>query len=81
MLATGGSVICCIEKLMGLGVAEGNITFVNSVGCPNGIERLCTKYPKVKVLAASIDPYLLTDSKYIAPGLGDYGCRFFGTDN
>ena len=31
-------------------------------------------------MCCKIDPYLLDDSKYIAPGLGDMGCRFFGTD-
>jgi len=80
MLGTGGSVKLCISKLLNVGVKEENITFVNLVGCEVGLKSLYKKYPKVKTISVVIDPYLLSDSKYIAPGLGDYGCRFFGTD-
>jgi len=80
MLATGGSVKLCISKLLNVGVKEENITFVNLVGVEEGLKNLYKTYPKVKTISVVIDPYLLSDSKYIAPGLGDYGCRFFGTD-
>ena len=33
MLATGGSVIMCIEKLKSSGVSEDKITFINLVSC------------------------------------------------
>jgi len=36
-------------------------------------------YPKVKIVTGAIDR-CLDESKYILPGLGDYGCRFFFTD-
>ena len=32
-----------------------------------------------KIVTAAIDDGL-NDSKYIVPGLGDFGCRYFGTD-
>ena len=65
---------------MSEGVKEENITFVNLIGCEVGLKNLYKSYPKVKTMCCCIDPYLLEDSKYIAPGLGDMGCRFFGTD-
>ena len=80
MLGTAGSVNCCIKELLKSGVKEEAITFVNLIGCEIGLENLYKTYPNVKTLCCKIDPYLLTDVKYLAPGLGDYGCRFFGTD-
>ena len=35
-------------------------------------------YPQVKVITAQVDEGL-NDQKYIMPGLGDFGCRYFGT--
>ena len=33
MLATGGSVVMCIQKLKDAGVTEDKITFINLVSC------------------------------------------------
>jgi uracil phosphoribosyltransferase len=37
MLATGGSVLMCIEKLKEAGVSEEKITFINLVSCEQGL--------------------------------------------
>ena len=34
----------------------------------------------IKIIAAQIDPTLIPNSKYIGPGLGDFGDRYFGTN-
>jgi len=60
------------------GVKEEKIVFVNVIACPEGIERLTTDFPKVKIVTGMIDPSL-NENKYIVPGLGDYGDRFFAT--
>merc|ERR1711934_35167 len=80
MLASGGSAMCAIKVLMDQGVPEKNITFVNLVGCPEGLANLTTAYPKVKIVASFVDPCLNKD-KCIMPGLGDFGDRFYGTDD
>jgi uracil phosphoribosyltransferase len=78
MLASGGSVSCCIDKLKQVGVKEENITLIHLVSCDVGIEKVLDTYPNVKIITAVIDPEL-NDKKYIIPGLGDFGDRFYGT--
>jgi len=79
MLATGGSAIKAIEVLLNRGVPQERITFLNLVCCPEGIEAVLTKFPKLRIVTAAIDAGL-DENKYIVPGLGDFGCRYFGTD-
>jgi len=42
------------------------------------LNNIFKKYPEIKVITAAIDP-VLNDSRYIVPGLGDFGDRYFGT--
>lgn len=79
MLATGGSVIKAIEVLLEAGVKEENIIFINLIASPEGIRALHERYPRVQTVVAAIDEGL-NERKYIVPGLGDFGCRYFGTD-
>ncbi len=79
MLATGGSVLKAIEVLISKGVPEEHILFVNLICCPEGIDRVLKAHPKLKIVTGCIDEGLDTN-KYIVPGLGDFGCRYFGTD-
>ncbi|KAJ3282077.1 Uracil phosphoribosyltransferase, synthesizes UMP from uracil [Borealophlyctis nickersoniae] len=43
-----------------------------------GIQKVLGVYPKIKIITAEIDEGL-DANKYIVPGLGDFGCRYFGT--
>ncbi|PJF18938.1 hypothetical protein PSACC_01245, partial [Paramicrosporidium saccamoebae] len=79
MLATGGSAIKAIDVLLQHGVNPGRIVFVNLVASPEGLLAIHKKFPTVQVVTATIDEGL-DDKKYIVPGLGDFGCRYFGTD-
>jgi len=78
MLATGGSATASIEILKNKGVLEENILFLNFVSCVEGLDNMFKKYPKMKIITSKVDPYLLPN-KYIAPGLGDFGDRYYGT--
>ena len=78
MLATGGSATAAIEILMKKGVKEENILFLNFVSCVEGIDVMTTRFPKMKIITSKVDPHLLPN-KYIAPGLGDFGDRYYGT--
>lgn len=78
MLATGGSVCRAITELVRAGVQPERIVFVNVVCCPEGLKRLAKEWPQVAVVTAAIDEKLNAD-KYIVPGLGDFGDRYFGT--
>lgn len=79
MLATGGSSIKALEVLCGKHkVDPAKIVFANMICCPEGLEALALAYPEVKVVTACIDDGL-NEEKFIVPGLGDYGDRFFNT--
>lgn len=76
MLATGGSAIKAIEVLIDHGVPEDRILFLNLVAAPEGLANVFSKHPTVKVVSAWVDEGL-DDRKYIIPGLGDFGDRYF----
>ncbi|KAG0370838.1 Uracil phosphoribosyltransferase, synthesizes UMP from uracil [Gamsiella multidivaricata] len=78
-LATGGSAMKAIEVLNDYGVLEERILFVNLLCCPEGITAVLEKYPKIKIVTAEVDSGL-NAKKFIVPGLGDFGCRYYGTD-
>jgi len=78
MLGTGGSASAAIDILLKKGAKEENILFLNLVSCPEGLEVLFKKYPKIKIVTAKVDPLLLPNG-YLAPGMGDFGDRFYGT--
>ena len=78
MLATGGSAKKAIQVLINNGVSAERIIFVNLIASPEGIQSLLEEYPTVRIVTGSVD-IGLDDKKYIVPGLGDFGCRYFGT--
>lgn len=78
MIATGGSAIACIDILLKKGIKQENIIFVNIISCEEGIKNLFERFPQMKIISGVCDPELLT-IKYIAPGLGDFGDRYYGT--
>lgn len=79
MLGTGGSAKCAIQVLLDHGVIQNQILFVSMIAAPEGISAVRSSYPEVKIITASIDKGL-NERKFIVPGLGDFGCRYFGTD-
>lgn len=78
MIATGGSTVATIELLKEQGADD--IIVVCIVTCPEGIERVESAHPDVRIYAAAIDEKL-NKKKYIVPGLGDAGDRLFGTSH
>ena len=79
MLATGGSAIRAVETLINqYKVKEERIIFLNVVSCPEGLEAFTTKFPLIRIVSSAVDPKL-NNSRYILPGLGDFGDRYFGT--
>jgi len=78
MLATGGSAIAAIKVLLKVGVPEDKIVFINLVCCPEGVRAMFKAHPKVRIVSAALDSHL-DERKYIVPGCGDFGDRYFGT--
>jgi uracil phosphoribosyltransferase len=77
MLATGGSAMMAVEVLLSRGVAANRIFFLNLLAAPEGIKSFQEKYPEVTIITGAIDEKL-NDDKYIVPGLGDFGDRYYG---
>jgi uracil phosphoribosyltransferase len=76
MLATGGSLVACIDMLKAAGCKSIRGLFL--VAVPEGIARVEKEHPDVDIYVASIDERL-NENGYILPGLGDAGDKIFGT--
>ena len=79
MLATGGSLADTLDILVNSGINQEQILFVGVICAQEGLDRIHHKFPKIKTIIAAHDPKL-NDKKFIMPGLGDFGDRFFGTE-
>lgn len=76
MLATGGSAAAAITLLKNKGCKD--IRQMSIIAAPEGIEKLATTHPDVRIFVAVCDERL-NEHGYILPGLGDAGDRLFGT--
>ena len=76
MLATGGSLSWAVGKVKKSGATD--ITALCVVASPEGVTRMYTDHPDVRIVTAALDRDL-SDKYYIQPGLGDMGDRLFGT--
>ena len=76
MLATGGSLIACIDMLKEAGCTSIRGLFL--VAVPEGLDKVKAAHPDVDIYVASIDDHL-NENGYIIPGLGDAGDKIFGT--
>ncbi len=78
MLATGNSAVDAVENFISKGVEEENIVFVSLISSPDGVNRLSSAHPKVKIITSALDEKL-NSKGYIIPGLGDAGDRIYNT--
>ena len=78
MLATAGSACYAAELLIGKGMRAEDVHFVGVLAAQEGLERLARVVPRANITLAAVDPGL-DAHKFIAPGIGDYGDRYFGT--
>lgn len=79
MLATGGTLDMVITQLAKKGVKEENIIVASVCVAPEGLRALFEQHPKVQIVITALDERL-NEKKYIVPGLGDFGDRYFGTE-
>ena len=77
MLATGGSIAHLLERVEKEQPKEMRV--VSVIAAPEGIELIQKRFPQVEIFVGQVDDHL-NDQKYIVPGLGDYGDRYFGTE-
>ena len=77
MLATGGSAAAAIALLKKKYGCK-NITLMDILAAPEGVETVQKDHPDVDIFLAALDERL-NEHAYIVPGLGDAGDRIFGT--
>lgn len=76
MLATGGSLLHLLRRVSKESLKEMRVVCV--IAAPEGIKAIHDEFPQVSIFTAAVDDHL-NEQKYIVPGLGDYGDRYFGT--
>ena len=76
MLATGGSAAIAAERLRGR--SARSVSLLSIVAAPEGVAHLEKAAPEMAIHVAALDREL-NASKYILPGLGDFGDRLYGT--
>ncbi len=78
MLATGQSASLAIDLLKEQGALEKNIVLFSILAANIGFQFIQQKHPSIRTSIVHIDPDLNSD-KWIVPGLGDFGDRYFKT--
>ena len=78
MLATAGTACLVAELLMREGYSPNDIHYAGVLAAREGMERLAGVVPRGNISVVAIDPEL-DARKFIVPGIGDYGDRYFGT--
>jgi len=78
MLATGGTAVEALSTLQTHGVPQKNIIFVTLLSVADGLRRVHSAFPEVRVVTSSIEERL-NDKALMVPGIGDFGDRYFGT--
>jgi uracil phosphoribosyltransferase len=76
MLATGGSALATLAIVYAAGATD--VRLVSVVAAPEGVAAVRARYPAAAMYCAVLDRGL-NDRKFILPGLGDFGDRYFGT--
>ncbi|XP_059441279.1 uridine kinase-like protein 4 isoform X2 [Corylus avellana] len=80
ILGTGNSAVQAISLLIRKGVPESNIIFLNLISAPQGVHMVCKSFPRIKIVTSEIELGLNKDFRVI-PGMGEFGDRYFGTDD
>ncbi|MDR2737358.1 MAG: uracil phosphoribosyltransferase [Puniceicoccales bacterium] len=77
MLATGHSAELALEEIIKR--KPDKVVLVSVLASPEGIRHLENSFAEVPIFTAAIDERL-DDSKFIVPGLGDFGDRAYNTN-
>ncbi|PPD87689.1 hypothetical protein GOBAR_DD15386 [Gossypium barbadense] len=80
ILGTGNTAVKAISLLTRKGVPESNIIFLNLISAPQGVHVVCKSFPRVKIVTSEID-IGLNEGFRVIPGMGEFGDRYFGTDD
>ena len=57
----------CVQVLLEKGVKESNIIFLSLISAPEGILKLCTRFPLMKLVTSEIDDGI-NENFQVVPG-------------
>jgi uridine kinase len=64
------------QVLLNRGVEEEKIFLLSIIAAPEGVSRVCSRFPAVRVVTSEIDDHV--DDKFaVVPGCGEFGDRYF----
>jgi uracil phosphoribosyltransferase len=75
MIATAGSALLTIDYLIKKGASQ--MALIGMLGSREGLEKIESEHPDLTMIVAAEDSEL-NSRKFIVPGLGDFGDRYFG---
>lgn len=66
----------CTQVLLNRGVKEEKIFLLSIIAAPEGISRVCSRFPALRVITSEIDDHI--DEHFaVVPGCGEFGDRYF----
>ncbi len=77
MLATGGTALLAIRRLLSHNIQPHQIHIISILSSTPGRLAIQKAHPEVRLYSVAEDPSL-NEAKFIVPGLGDFGDRYFG---
>jgi len=80
MIGTGATAMMAIRVLLDHNVPEENILFLTLMAAPIGVHTIAYAFPHVKIITTSVEDRV-NELYYILPGVGNFGDRYFGTDD
>ncbi|CAF0832757.1 unnamed protein product [Rotaria sp. Silwood1] len=79
-IATGAAALMAIRVLLDHNVPEDKIALLSLLVSKQGVQTVAYAFPKVKIVTTAYDTQLDQETGFICPGLGNFGDRYFGTD-
>lgn len=77
MIATGGTALLALKKLAQHKIDLSRVFFIGFIASTEGLAAIREEFPQVQIKVVAEDKQL-NAHKYIIPGLGDFGDRYFG---
>ncbi|KAI9490878.1 uracil phosphoribosyltransferase-domain-containing protein [Zychaea mexicana] len=80
-IGTGAAGLMAIRVLLDHEVPENHIILTVFLAAPVGLNVIAKAFPRVKIVTSMVDPVLSKETLYIEPGIGNFGDRYFGTED
>ncbi|KAI8983947.1 uridine kinase [Mycotypha africana] len=79
-VGTGAAALMAIRVLLDHEVPEERIIFVCFLASRIGLTVITNAFPRIKIVTSMVDPDFNREKLWIEPGIGNFGDRYFGTE-